>query len=101
MGPSNPHTVEGYTYIIHCKGKFKFNTEDTNVSWKYATIENPFPKESEGSLDVNKLKQFGMTKKRLNDPMFFNNLLNPILDTDPTTGGGRQIIILMLPDIQM
>jgi hypothetical protein len=49
---------------------------------KYATVENPFPKEREGALDVEKLIRFGITKERLQnkDAMFIYQLLNPFID---------------------
>ena len=80
--------VKGWT--VHYDGKFEVKKEDENVSRKYATIENPFPKEREGCLDVDKLKQLGMTKKQLTNPMFFYTLLNPIVDTNPSAGDGRR-----------
>ena len=80
--------VNGWT--VHYNGKFEVKKEDENVSWKYATIENSFPKEREGCLDVDKLKQFGMTKKQLNNPMLFYTLLNLIVDSKPSAGDGRR-----------
>ena len=88
VAPGQPQKVKGFT--VHCDGKFEVEKEDDNVSPKYATTKNPFPKEREGSLDVDKLKQFAMTKKQLNNPMLFYNLPNPILDTNPTARDGRQ-----------
>jgi hypothetical protein len=49
---------------------------------KYATVENPFPKEREDKLDAEKLIRFGITKEQLQnkDAMFIYQLLNPFVD---------------------
>jgi hypothetical protein len=45
-----------------------------------ATIKNNFPECRTSSLDANKLRAHGLTKERMDDPLFFYQLLAPICD---------------------
>ena len=69
-------TIRKYgDYNVHYRGTFNLDPEkDKGLYQKYVTTTNPFLSEREGSLDAQKLKQFGMTPEQMNDPFFFYQL---------------------------
>ena len=56
------------------------------MSRSHASKKDPFPKERNGYLDVDKLKKHGLTLERLKnkDAFFFHQLLLPVHDSKNT-----------------
>ena len=86
--------ISSLTYVILSQvGENDDDEREDQMSRKYASRKNLFPKERKGCLDVNKLKRHGVTRERLRnkDLLLIYQFILPIHDMQDTkiTNDGR------------